>query len=949
MLKMMIFIAGLIGLVFGFFASVSNAQTPVGLLESRNGRFNVISTGGTLRAASNDVNPCSRITTSNGALSGLPAGATVVRAYLYWAGSGQTPDNTITFDGVSYTADRTFNELYTLGSSSFYFFGAVKDVTARIQSRRNRTYSFTNLNFQTGNPTGQPYCNQQGVMGGWALYVVYQDAAETPKRVNLYEGFELFRNSSRTLALTGLTLPPAPTGRMSVLAWEGDPSLSGGGENFTVNGNGLVDALNPLGNVYNSTINGLNSSTTYGVDLDTFDISTFLTPGGTSVSAGVTSGDDLVLLNAVAISASTLVADLELSKTANVTTAGEGQQITYTLSVFNRGPNASSSSQIRDLLPSGLAYVSSATSSGSYNPATGIWTTGSIAANTTATLTITAAVNSGTAGTTIQNSAEVILADNFDPDSTENNGATTEDDYAAVSVNIRPNANLAITKTGPATASINQTISYTIQVTNSGPANASGITISDVVPAGITVTNWTCAPTGTASCGTASGTTSNINLTGSVNSGTGNRLTITVNGTVNSAGSITNTATVAVPATLNDPVQANNTSSVTTLVGISVGGTVWRDVNGSANNTFSNIQSSGETGTNAGGLFVVAVDSAGNVIGFASVAANGTYTITGVPPNSSGVSLRLSTTSGTVGQPAPTAAIPVGWANTSPLATAAFNTATANLTGRDFGIEQTPTAIGTAAPSQPNPSGTNSVTAPSTIFAGADPDGIVASFTLLSFPTNTTSITVGGTNYTAGTFPPSGIVVTATTGVFPADFVDVDPIDGAVTVAISFIVTDNAGKPSAASATATIPFTNSLPPNVTLAKSCSAPANCESENQLPGADLTYTIVFANSGGQSAQGLTIVDAIPANTDFKIGTAAVVAPSGMTFAIEYSFDYNPADPPAATWTNAPPVSGGGGASAGYNALVKAIRWRNTAGLLSNSSPNNSGSVNFTVKIR
>lgn len=945
----MIIIAGLFGLVLGAFVSFSNAQTPIGLLESRNGRFNVISTGGTLRAAANSVNPCSRITTSNGALSGLPATATVTRAYLYWAGSGQTPDNSITFDGVTYTADRTFNELYTLGSNSFYFFGAVKDVTARIQSRRNRTYSFTNLNFQTANVTGQPYCSQQGVMGGWALYVVYQDAAETPKRVNLYEGFELFRNSSRTLALSGLTLPSTPTGIMSVLAWEGDPTLSGGGENFTVNGNGLVDALNPLGNVYNSTINGLNSSTTYGVDLDTFDIGAFLTPGGTSVSAGVTSGDDLVLLNAVAISASTLVADLELTKTANVATAGEGQQVTFTLSVLNNGPNASSSSQIRDLLPSGLTYVSSSTASGSYNPATGVWTTGPIASSGTATLAITASVNSGTAGTTVQNTAEVVLADNFDPDSTENNGITTEDDYDAVSINIRPNANLAITKTGPATASIGQSISYTIEVTNSGPSNAAGITITDAVPPGITVTNWTCAATGTASCGIASGTTSNISLSGSINSGTSNRLTITVNGTITAAGSITNTATVTVPATLNDPVPANNTSSVTTVVGIRISGTVWRDVDGSANNTFSNIQSGVETGTDAGGIFVIAVNSAGNVIASTAVAANGTYTLNGIPSNSTGISLRLATTSGTVGQPAPAPSIPAGWANTSPLATAAFNTATANLTGRDFGIEQTPTAIGYTASPQPNPSGTNFAIVPSTIYAGTDPDGVIVSFTLFAFPANAASVTIGGTNYTSATFPPSGVVVTAISGGFPPNHVAVDPLDGPVTVEFFFIVTDNAGKPSAVSAVGRVPFTNSLPPNVTLAKSCSAPANCESVDQLPGTDLTYAIVFANTGGQSAQGLTIIDAIPANTDFKIGTASVSAPSGMTFAIEYSFDYNTADPPAATWTNAPPPSGGGGASAGYNALVKAIRWRNTAGALSNASPNNTGSVSFTVKIR
>lgn len=113
--------------------------------------------------------------------------------------------------------------------------------------------------------------------------------------------------------------------------------------------------------------------------------------------------------------------------------------------------------------------------------------------------------------------------------------------------------------------------------------------------------------------------------------------------------------------------------------------------------------------------------------------------------------------------------------------------------------------------------------------------------------------------------------------------------------------------------------------------------------------MTYKIDFSNTGGTNASGLAIVDGIPANTDYKLTTATVNAgTTGMTFATEFSSNYDSNNPTAATWTYTP-VSAAGGASAGYDRLVKAIRWRVTAGSLSFASPNNAGSVSFIVKIR
>lgn len=142
-------------------------------------------------------------------------------------------------------------------------------------------------------------------------------------------------------------------------------------------------------------------------------------------------------------------------------------------------------------------------------------------------------------------------------------------------------------------------------------------------------------------------------------------------------------------------------------------------------------------------------------------------------------------------------------------------------------------------------------------------------------------------------------------------------------------ITDNAP------ATATI--TLDSPPALDLVKSVNP-----NGSQVPGTDLTYTIDFANSGGQSATNIVATDPIPANTDFKIGSmTTALGTTGLTVAFAYSND-------GGTTYVYTPVSGAGGAPAGYDRLVTNIRWTFT-GNLSQTPPNNAGSVGFIVQIR
>lgn len=135
-------------------------------------------------------------------------------------------------------------------------------------------------------------------------------------------------------------------------------------------------------------------------------------------------------------SAPTNYADLSLSKTVSNATPANSTAISYTLTVTNAAssPLSASGVQVSDVLPAGFTF-SSASGFGSYDNTTGIWTVGSVPVGVSRSITINGVV-AATSGATITNTAEIIASSVPDSDSTVNNGATGEDDYAAVSFTV---------------------------------------------------------------------------------------------------------------------------------------------------------------------------------------------------------------------------------------------------------------------------------------------------------------------------------------------------------------------------------------------------------------------------------------------------------------------------------------------------------------------------------
>ncbi|BAY13422.1 M10 family metallopeptidase C-terminal domain-containing protein [Calothrix sp. NIES-2098] len=193
-------------------------------------------------------------------------------------------------------------------------------------------------------------------------------------------------------------------------------------------------------------------------------------------------------------------ADLSLSQTISNTSLLEGDRATFTLTLKNSGSANATGVKIKDLLPSGFEFVSAEPSVGRYDSKTGIWKVDCITSGCNATLTLTGIVLKAASASAYTNIAEIIAADQKDPDSVVNNHNPHEDDYTSA---LAPVVNLALDtkftlvnqqpfsnvkraidnnndgKADQFIALPGDEVTFTITVTNNGFSNAKGVKIVD--------------------------------------------------------------------------------------------------------------------------------------------------------------------------------------------------------------------------------------------------------------------------------------------------------------------------------------------------------------------------------------------------------------------------------------------------------------------------------------
>jgi uncharacterized repeat protein (TIGR01451 family) len=170
---------------------------------------------------------------------------------------------------------------------------------------------------------------------------------------------------------------------------------------------------------------------------------------------------------------------LYLAKTANLTSAHQGDAVTFTLSVINRGQGAATGVSLTDTLPAGLTFQNA---SGGAVPQNGTvaWSAGTLAGGASASVTIGAQVATSAAiGTTITNVGQVFSAEIPNP---------VASGGASLAVTAPPPPQLQLTKAANQTAvQPGQSIVYTITTANVGAGPATNVQILDPVPAGTTV------------------------------------------------------------------------------------------------------------------------------------------------------------------------------------------------------------------------------------------------------------------------------------------------------------------------------------------------------------------------------------------------------------------------------------------------------------------------------
>ena len=296
-------------------------------------------------------------------------------------------------------------------------------------------------------------------------------------------------------AVTGATVTDALPASLGGATWT---CVGAGGGTCPASGSGSLSAsVNlPVGATATFTLTATLSASATGTLVNTVSIAA---PGGViDPNPGNNSATDTDTINPTA--------DLSITKTDGSATAIPGNPVTYTIVASNAGPSAVTGASVTDTLPAVLTGASwtcagagggTCTASGTGN----IADTVNLPVGGTVTYTLTATLSAAATGTLLNTVTVTVPAGVTDPN--PGNNAASDSDALSAQVS------LGVVKTdGTAAYTPGGTATYTVTVTNTGPSGASNVTVTDALPAGATLSaNVTCVASGTASCGSVTGTT----------------------------------------------------------------------------------------------------------------------------------------------------------------------------------------------------------------------------------------------------------------------------------------------------------------------------------------------------------------------------------------------------------------------------------------------------------
>ena len=324
----------------------------------------------------------------------------------------------------------------------------------------------------------------------------------------------------------------------------------------TSSGTGTFDALNHL---WTFSASGPGSVSSLTIFVQATNVGVFTNHADINSS---NIGDTNAANNSAsaAVTVFPRVADLRVTKFVSTNNIQLGQQVVFTITVENAGPDdATGELIVTDCLPPTFQYITDTTvgnsSPGTYSPGTCKWTLPNGLFNgSAATLQI---VVQATSVGTFTNTASVAVPPTFnDPVPTNNSASVAMTVYEF-------QTDLAVTKTVDTNSlPINGLLpfNFRLTVTNLGPGTVSNLTLADLVPAGL---NYSSA---------VNGPDSSFNPTNRVWTiinplapGQGSAMTLGLRGT--NAGTFTNILTINLPPGVRDSNTNNNTAkSVVTVL-----------------------------------------------------------------------------------------------------------------------------------------------------------------------------------------------------------------------------------------------------------------------------------------------------------------------------------------------------------------------------------------------
>jgi uncharacterized repeat protein (TIGR01451 family) len=263
-------------------------------------------------------------------------------------------------------------------------------------------------------------------------------------------------------------------------------------------------------------------------------------------SGSIAGGWSLQILTSSPLTPST---DLSVTMSDNADPIIVSNTATYNIAVTNHGPSSATGVFVTNSIPNGAVLISASTSQGSFstNASQVIFNIGNLAKDASALLAVTVRVETFGA----LSSTSMAISKETDPNPANNIAVETTTVNAAT-------ADLSISLIGtPNPSPVQGTLVYTVRVTNAGPATATGVTLTNTLPADVSNVSVIASQGDYLN----SGGILTFNL-GSVSNGAVATVTITL--TPTAQGILTNVASVG--SSVPDPLKGNNSGSIKTVV-----------------------------------------------------------------------------------------------------------------------------------------------------------------------------------------------------------------------------------------------------------------------------------------------------------------------------------------------------------------------------------------------